>query len=218
MKNVLIIGLGRFGYFTTKKLKELGMQVMAVDRNEEKVSAVIPFATRALIGDCTSQNFLSSIGVGNFDLCIVAIGDDFLASLEITSLLKDLGARYVVARASGEKEEKFLLRNGADHVVFPEREMADWTALRFSSEQIMNYIGVTGGYAIVEVTIPKDWQGKTVGELNIRNQFGLNVLGIRNGSSEINLDMDIAPDSVLHESGSVLVLGPVSRIRKVFKL
>ncbi|SFG65717.1 potassium channel family protein [Oribacterium sp. WCC10] len=218
MKNVLIIGMGRFGYFTTKKLHELGMQVIAVDQDEEKVSSVIPFATRVLIGDCTSQSFLEGLGVNNFDLCIVAIGDNFLASLEITSLLKDLGARYVVARASGEKEEKFLLRNGADHVVFPEREMAGWTAIRFSSEQIKNYIDVTEGYAIFELTIPKDWQNKTVGQLNIRNQFGVNILGIRGVGATRGLAMDIAPDSVLPEGGTVLVLGPVNRIRKVFHL
>lgn len=218
MKNVLIIGLGRFGCFTAQKLHELGFQVIGIDQDENKASAAIPFATKILIGDCTNLDFMKSIGINNFDLCVVAIGDNFLASLEITSLLKDLQASYVVSRASGEKEEKFLLRNGADYVVFPEREMASWTALRFSSEQIRNYIDVTDGYAIVEVTIPKDWFGKTIGDLNIRSKYGINVLGIRDPLFPMKVNMDISPSSLLADHSSILVLGPIAQIRKIFHL
>ncbi len=218
MKNVLIIGLGRFGCFTAQKFNELGMQVIGIDADETKAGAAIPYATKILIGDCTNMDFMKTLGVNNFDLCVVAIGDNFLASLEVTSLLKDLHASYVVSRASGEKEEKFLLRNGADYVVFPEREMASWTALRFSSEQIKNYIDVTEGYAIFEVTIPKDWHGKTIGEINIRSKFGINVLGIRDAQFPMDVTMDISPSSLLPVDGSILVLGPTSRIRKVFHL
>ena len=130
MKAVLLIGLGRFGRHIALQLNEMNHQVMAVDQDEERVNAALPFVTNAQIGDSTSEEFLSSIGVRNFDICIVAIGDNFQSSLETTSLLKELGAKRVVARASRDVQRKFLLRNGADEVVYPEKQMAIWTAVR----------------------------------------------------------------------------------------
>lgn len=118
MKSILLIGLGRFGRHIAIKLDELHHQVMAVDKEDTRVDAVLPFVTNAQIGDATSEDFLSSLGVGNFDVCIVAIGDDFQNSLEVTSLLKELGARMVVSRASRDVHAKFLLRNGADEIVY----------------------------------------------------------------------------------------------------
>ena len=125
MKAVLLIGLGRFGRHIALQLNEMNHQVMAVDQDEERVNAALPFVTNAQIGDSTSEEFLSSIGVRNFDICIVAIGDNFQSSLETTSLLKELGAKRVVARASRDVQRKFLLRNGADEVVYPEKQYGD---------------------------------------------------------------------------------------------
>lgn len=139
MKTILLIGLGRFGRHIALKLNELNHQVMAVDKDEEKVNAILPFVTNAQIGDSTSEEFLSGIGVRNFDVCIVAIGDNFQSSLETASLLKDLGAKKVVARAARDVQAKFLLRNGADEVVYPEKQMAIWTAIRYSSDHISDY-------------------------------------------------------------------------------
>lgn len=118
MKSVLLIGLGRFGRHIAMKLNEMRHQVMAVDKNEKRVNAVLPFVMNAQIGDATNKEFIESLGVNNFDVCIVAIGDDFQSSLETTSLLKELGAKMVVSRAARDVHAKFLLRNGADEIVF----------------------------------------------------------------------------------------------------
>ena len=140
MKSVLLIGLGRFGRHIASKLNKLGHQVMAVDSDEERVQAVLPYVTNAQIGDSTSWEFLDSLGVRNYDACIVAIGDDFQNSLETASLLKELGARKVIARAATGVQEKFLLRNGADEVVYPEKQLASWIAVRCTSDHILDYI------------------------------------------------------------------------------
>ena len=169
MKTILLIGLGRFGRHIARKLNELNHQVMAVDQNEERVNAVLPYVTNAQIGNSTSEEFLSSLGVRNFDVCIVAIGDNFQSSLETTSLLKELGAPKVVARAARNVQAKFLLRNGADEVVYPEKQMAIWTAIRFSSDHIADYVSLGDDHAIFEVTVPEGWVGKSIGQLDIRN-------------------------------------------------
>ena len=136
MKTVLLIGLGRFGRHIAMKMNELHHQVMAVDKNEERVEALLPYVTNAQIGDSTNEEFLKSLGVRNFDLCIVTIGSDFQSSLETTSLLKELGAKLVVSRASRDIHAKFLLRNGADEVLYPERQLASWAAIRYTSDHI----------------------------------------------------------------------------------
>lgn len=136
MKTVLLIGLGRFGRHIALKLNELNHQVLAVDKREERVNAVLPYVTGAQIGDSTDEEFLRSLGVRDFDVCIVAIGDDFQSSLETASLLKELGAQKVVARAARDVQAKFLLRNGADEVVYPEKQLANWTAIRYSADHI----------------------------------------------------------------------------------
>ena len=120
MKSILLVGLGRFGRHIAEKLNALNHQVMAVDRREGRVDAILPFVTNAQIGDSTNPDFLTSLGIRNFDFCIVAIGDDFQSSLETTSLLKELGAKLVVSRAASDVHAKFLLRNGADEIIYPE--------------------------------------------------------------------------------------------------
>ena len=179
MKSILLIGLGRFGRHIAIKLHELRHQVMAVDWREECVEAVLPYVTSAQIGDSKNEEFMASLGVRNFDVCIVAIGDDFQSSLETTSLLKDLGARFVVARAARDVHAKFLLRNGADEVVYPEKQLAAWTAIRYSSDHIFDYIELNADHAIVEVAVPEAWAGRTVGDLDVRRKYGLNVLAVK---------------------------------------
>lgn len=215
MKSVLIIGLGRFGRHIAMKLNDLNHQVMAVDQNEERVNAVLPFVTNAQIGDSTNEEFLSSLGIRNFDACIVAIGDNFQNSLETASLLKELGAKKVIARASRGVQEKFLLRNGADEVVYPEKQLAAWTAIRCTSEHILDYIELDKDYSIFELEIPSDWDGKTIIEVNIRKKYGINILGIRESGK---LNMNITPDTVLDSRKSVLVLGDQKQIQKCFRI
>ncbi|MGM9627031.1 MAG: potassium channel family protein [Faecousia sp.] len=215
MKTILLIGLGRFGRHIAMKLNELNHQVMAVDRNEERVNAVLPFVTNAQIGDSTNEDFLSSLGIRNFDSCIVAIGDNFQNSLETASLLKELGATKVIARASTDVQEKFLLRNGADEVVYPEKQLASWTAIRCTSEHILDYIDLDGDYSIFELSIPDNWSGKTILQLDIRKKYGINILGIRENGK---LNMNITPDTVLSGGKSILVLGHQKAVQKCFRI
>ena len=203
-KSVLIIGLGRFGRHAALKMMELRHQVMAVDKDESRVNALARLVTNAQIGDSTDEEFLRSLGVRDFDVCIVAIGDDFQSSLETTSLLKELGARHVVARASRERHEKFLLRNGADEVVYPEKQVAEWTAISAMSEQILDYFTISEGYSVFELSVPAEWAGHTMAELDARKRYGVNVLGIKDKGV---FNMSITPDTVFAGGASVLVLG-----------
>ena len=215
MKSVLLIGLGRFGRHIAMKLYDLGHQIMAIDSNEERINAVLPFVTNAQIGDSTNEEFLSSLGIRNFDACIVAIGDDFQSSLETASLLKEMGAKHVVARASRGVQEKFLLRNGADEVVYPEKQLAAWTAIRCTSEHILDYMQLDDDYSIFELEIPADWNGKTILQLDIRRKHGINVLGIRENGK---LNMNITPDTVLSNGKSILILGQQKAVQKCFRI
>ncbi len=215
MKSVLLIGLGRFGRHIARKLNELGHEVMAVDRDEELVNAVLPFVTAAQIGDSTNAEFLGSLGVRNFDACIVTIGDDFQSSLETVYQLKELGASRVIARAAQGIQEKFLLRNGADEVVYPEKQLAAWTAIRCTAQHILDYIEVNGDYSIYEVQVPPDWSGKTVLQLDIRRKFGLNILGVRRAGQ---LEMNVTADTLLTQRDSILVLGHDRDLQKCFKV
>lgn len=215
MKSILLIGLGRFGRHIALKLNALNHQVMAIDHNEERVNALLPFVTNAQIGDSTNEEFLAALGVGNYDACIVTIGDNFQNSLETTYLLKELGARKIIARASKEMQEKFLLRNGADEVVYPEKQLAAWTAIRCSSEHILDYIELDDEYAIFELEIPSDWSGKSILELDIRKKHGINILGVRTNGK---LNMNITPNTVFGHGTSVLVLGQEKAVHKCFRI
>ena len=197
------------------KLRELNHEVMAVDHKEELVQEILPYATGAQIGDSTNEEFLRSLGVDNYDVCIVAIGDDFQSSLETTSLLKELGARMVISRASTDVQEKFLLRNGADEVVYPEKQLAKWTAIRCSADHILDYIEIDSDHAIFEVPIPKGWLGKTVGQLDIRKKYNINILAVRTGS---RLDSFITPDIQLCAGRTLMVMGRYRDLQKCFRL
>ena len=189
MKSILLIGLGRFGRHVAVKLSEMRHQVMAIDKREERVDAVTNFITNAQIGDSTDEEFLRSLGIRNFDVCIVAIGNDFQSSLETTSLLKELGARLVVSRAARDVHAKFLLRNGADEVVYPEKQLAAWTAIRYSSDHIFDYIELSGGYSIFEVSIPDSWIGKSIAQLDVRRNYNINIMALKRDG---NVDMNIS--------------------------
>lgn len=213
MKNILLIGLGRFGRHVAKKLNELNHQVMAIDKLERRVDAVTSYVTNAQIGDSTNEEFLRSLGIDNFDVCIVAIGDDFQSSLETTALLKELGAKMVVSRAARDVHAKFLLRNGADHVVYPERQLATWTAIRFSSDHIFDYMELDKDSAVFEISTPDEWIGKTIGSMDIRKQFDMNILGIKR---EGKLDLKITPETTFAKGEDLLVIGNSKDVQKLF--
>ncbi|MBO5796720.1 MAG: TrkA family potassium uptake protein [Clostridia bacterium] len=214
MKSVLLIGLGRFGRHIAIKLDEMNHQVMAIDKQEDRVNAVLPFVTSAQIGDSTNREFLADLGVRNFDVCIVTIGDDFQSSLETASLLKELGAEKVVARAARGVHAKFLLKNGADEVVYPEKELASWTAIRYTADHILDYIELDDDYGIYEVSVPAEWDGKTVGQLDIRKKYNLNIMGVRQNGK---LHMSITPDTLLTGDKTIMVLGDHKSIGRCFK-
>jgi trk system potassium uptake protein TrkA len=215
MKSVLLIGLGRFGRHIAEKLYELDHQVMAVDKKEERVDAVLPLVTNAQIGDSTNRDFLASLGIDNFDLCIVAIGDNFQSSLETTDLLKELGAKRVVSRAAEDVQAKFLLKNGADAIVYPERQLANWTAVRYTSDHIFDYMELDEEHAIFEIQVPEDWAGKTIGELDIRKKYNINILAIKQAGK---LNLSIHPETGFGENQTMLVLGRTKAVQKVFHL
>ena len=215
MKSVLLIGLGRFGRGVAEKLNELHHQVLAVDRNEERVNEILPLVTDAQIGDATSEAFLRTLGVDNFDVCIVTIGEDFQSSLETTSLLKELGAKKVVSRASREVHKKFLLRNGADDVVYPEGQLAAWTAIRHTTDHVLDYIALDEEYSIYDLSVPAEWYGKTVGGIDIRKKYSLNLLAVRDTG---RLSMAVTSDTLLQEGQTILVLGKWKDIQKCFRI
>ncbi len=217
MKSVLLIGLGRFGRHIAGKLDEFHHEVMAVDVQEDRVNAVLPYVTNAQIGDSTNKEFLESLGVRNYDVCIVAIGDNFQASLETTSLLKELGAVLVVSRAARDVHAKFLLRNGADEVVYPEKQLATWTAIRYTADHILDYVELDKNHAIFEIMIPKKWVGKTVGQLDIRNSHNINIMAFKHNGE---MDMNIKSDTFIPVDGdnTMLVLGTIQDIQKCFHI
>ena len=204
MKTILLIELGRFGRHCARKLTELGHQVMAVDVREDRVDTVLPYVTDGLIGNSTRADFMKTLGVRNYDVCIVAIGDDFQSSLETTALLKDLGAQLVVARAARDVHARFLARNGADEVIYPERQLAEWTAIRYSSNHILDYTPLSEEYAVYEIQIPANWTGKSLAELDLRRTRKINVFAVKQGDQLIT---DIHPDVPLKSNQTLMVIG-----------
>lgn len=215
MKSVLLIGLGRFGRHVALKLEELNHQVMAIDKCEERVDAVLPYVTNAQIGDSANEEFLKTLGVRNYDVCIVAIGGDFQSSLETTSLLKELGAKLVISRAERDVQAKFLRRNGADEVVYPEKQVASWTAIRYTSDHILDYIEIDNDYAIYEITVPENWIGKTIGQIDIRKKYKINIMALK---KDDKMNLNIHPDTVLEKSETMFVLGDHKDIQKCFHI
>ena len=194
MKSVLLIGLGRFGKHIAIQLNRLGHEVLGIDHNEEKVNDAMDIVTDAQIGDSTNEAFLRSLGVGNFDICFVTISNDFQSSLETTCLLKDLGAKFVVARAE---------------------RVATWAAIRYSSDHILDYIELDSKHSLYEVSIPDAWVGKTVVQLDIRRKYNLTIIGLKKNGE---MDFLVKPDTVLAKDVTLLVLGEYKALQKCFRL
>ena len=215
MKSVLLIGLGNFGKHIALQLNQLGHQVMGVDHNEDRVNDAMDIVTNAQIGDSTNEEFLRTLGIDNYDVCIVAIGGNFQSSLETTYSLKELGAKMVVSRAERDGQAKFLLRNGADEVVYPEKQVAKWAAIRYSSDHILDYIELDEAHSIFEVAVPKGWIGKSVGEIDIRKNYNINIIGVKqNGKTNVA----VTPDTLLFENKTLLVIGEDKALQKCFRI
>lgn len=206
--------MGRFGNHLCKNLSKFENEVMIVDRDEELLEDLLPYVTNAKIGDCTNEEVLRSLGVGNFDICFVCIGTNFQSSLEITSLLKEMGAKYVVSKASRDIHAKFLLRNGADEVIYPDRDIAEKAAVRFSADHIFDYVELADGYSVYEIPALPEWIGKSVQELNIRSSYHVNVLGYKlDGKIRFMSD----PNYVFNSNEHIMVMGHKDHMIKILK-
>ena len=185
MKNVLLIGLGRFGRQMAQKLTDMHHQVLAIDKDERKIQEAMSYVTNAEIGDATDPALIDALGVKDFDLCVITMSHDLQASLEITALLKEKGAPYVLVRVSRDTHARFLLACGADEIIYPEKEMADWAAVRYSGDHVYDYTRLSPDHAIYETEIPDAWIGHSVVDLGVRQRYHLNILAIRrNGNVE----------------------------------
>ena len=214
MKSILIIGLGRFGRHMAKKFSEQNNDVMAIDINEERINNVLSVVTNALIGDATNEQFMETIGVRDFDLCVVAIGDNFQSSLETTALLKDLGAKFVLARASRDVHAKVLLRNGADDVIYTEKETAERLAVKYGSDNIFNYIELNDEYSIYEIAVPSSWLNKSILKVNVRSKYGISILATKQGNNIYPLPK---PEHVFTDSESLMILGKNEDVSRFIK-
>ena len=214
MKSFLIIGLSTFGAHLCKKLSALGAEVMIADMDTLQVESMTPYAVSARIADCTNTDVLESFGVDEFDTCFVCLGDHFSDALEITFSLKELGAKKVVCEVSRDIEKKFLLRNGADQVVYPEYDLAQRIAVSESNDSIFDAIELSSGYAIYEVLTPSAWRGKTIKDLNIRQRHNLNILAVKRGGE---LKPVLSPDYTFNAEDHLLVMGHVNDISAIIK-
>lgn len=204
MKSVLIIGLGRFGRHMAQKFLENGHQVLAVDFREERADAAVGTIQQILIGDATDERFMETLGISNFDLAVIAIGENFQTVLEITVLLKDLGCKYIIARATRDVHKKLLLRNGADYVSYAEREVAERLAIQFGMDNIFDYVELTPEIGIYEIAVPKKWLGKSMVELSIRTKYHVSVMATKKQNQIYPLPL---PTHVFEEDESIMVMG-----------
>lgn len=215
MRSYIVIGLGRFGTEVAKKLSELGCEVLAMDTRSELVQSLGNVVTQAVVGDATDKEVLRSLGAGNFDCGVVAIGDSLSNSVLATMNLKELGVPYVVCKAHDETYRAVLTKLGADLVVIPEQENAARLARSLSSPNVLDYIQLSDAYGILEVPAPKVWQGKSLIEMNIRAKLGVNIIAIRRDG-----DITVSPpaDYRIQENDVVVVLGESEALRKVERL
>ncbi len=215
MKSILIIGLGRFGTHLAEELSRSGHQVMGVDKKEERVNETMRYLTDAQIADSTNEEFLSALEVSDFDVCVVTIGKDFQSSLETTSMLKELGAPFVVSRAACDAQAKFLLRNGADEVLYPEKQLARWAAIKYGSKNLLDYVVIDDNTAIFEVSVPDSWIGHSISHIDVRRKHDISIVAIKQDG---RLSGSVLPDTVLTSDMSLLVMGDYKSVRKCFHL
>ena len=213
MKSFLIIGMGNFGHHLLHELSKYKCETMIADIDEEKMSDVLNSVVSAKIADCTSVEVLKTFDVPSFDACFVCVGGNFQNSLEITSQLKELGAKKVISKADEDLQAKFLLRNGADQVIYPERDAAANVAVSESSDSIFDSIRLTQGYGIYEIIPNSKWLGKTIGEMSIRSSYGLNILAVKKGG-ELTLPNH---DYVFNKNEHLMVLGKEEDVMRIIE-
>ena len=214
MKSVLVIGMGKFGRHFARKMIDLGNEVMIVDKNETIVERYSATFSDAQIADCMNKDVLLTLGVHHFDICMVAIGSDFQSSMVVTALLRELDAQYIVSKAESDIQADLLMKIGADEIVYPEREMAEKIAVRFTATNVFDYIELTDDYAIYEIPVLYAWIGKTIAEINIRRKYRINIIAIKVGS-----ELNILPgsDYCFTEHDHIVLIGTPENVAKLSK-
>ena len=212
MKSFLIVGMGTFGHHLCRCLAQQKCEIMIADSSNERVEDLLPYAASVKIGDCTKRDVLESFDVPSFDACFVCIGDDFQNSLEVTSLLKELGAKRVFSKAERDVQAKFLLRNGADEVIYPELDVARRLSVRLNSNSIFDFIPLgQGDFAIAEIAVSDRWVGKSISDLAFRTRYHLSILAVKKGGQVSPLpSADYAFEAETH----LMVLGRIEDIQK----
>lgn len=212
MKSVLVIGMGRFGRHLAHRLQGLGNDVMIIDKNPDIIERYANVFADAQIGDCTNEQVIASLGVENFDICFVTIGEDFQSSLVITSLLKTYRAPLIIAKAKQDIQADLLVKIGADEVIYPEKDMAERLAIRYNAKNVFDYIPLTEDFSIYEIPILPNWVGESISELNIRRKYKINIVAVKKDG---DLHPMPGPDYVFKEGDHIVVIG---RAKDVFEL
>ncbi|MGF0040506.1 potassium channel family protein [Peptoniphilaceae bacterium SGI.131] len=216
MKEFAVIGLGRFGSAIARTLMDLGHDVIAIDADEEVINKIAPNVTFAICANAGDIDALRSIGIANVDIAIVAMSSDFEGSVLATINCKELGIGKVVAKASNETHYKILKRIGADDVVVPERDMGIKLAHNLSSKNVVELFNLSSDYEIMEIIAPKSWYGLALSQLDVRNKYGVNILGINRNTSEFignpEASVLIKPNDRLVVLGKSLDLAKIERI------
>ncbi len=211
-KSILIIGMGRFGRHLAMRMLDMGNDVMVVDKDASIIDMISTKCPDANIGDCTNENVLRALDASAFDICFVTIGEDFQASLIITSHLKMLGARCVVAKAKQDIQADLLKKIGADEVIYPEKEIAEKVAMRYNSDNIFDYIQLTSDYSIYEIPILKEWIGKTIVEVNVRQNYNVSIIAIKVGAT---LNPSPGANYVFGRDDHIVVIGKPTDVFKI---
>lgn len=214
MKSFLIIGMGSLGHHLCEEFIKRGCDVMIADRNAEAMNDVLSEVANAKVCDCSRLEVLQSFGVEDFDACFVCVNDSFQDCLEITNLLHELGAKKVFSSADRDIEEKFLLRNGADYVIYPERDVARRIASTESSNSVFDCINLTDDFAIYEISVLDKWIGKTIKDIDFRNKYNLNIVAYKSGGNVLPISRI---DYVFNSDEHILVLGHINDLKKVIK-
>ncbi|MEQ2129029.1 potassium channel family protein [Caldanaerobacter subterraneus] len=212
MKQFVVIGLGSFGMSLAKTLYEMGNDVLVIDKDEELVQSMAGLVTHAVRADATDENVLKSLGVKNFDVAIVAIGKNMESSIMITMLVKEMGVKYVIAKAHNELHARVLYKVGADRVVMPEKDMGIRVARNIFSSNLLDLIEFSKDYSIAEILPIEEWFHKTLKEIRMRERYGLNVIAAKKMNDEIIVSP--GPDYVVDEGDILAVCGKNIDIKK----
>lgn len=214
MKSVLVIGMGRFGLHLAQKMTELGNEVMIVDKDPDIINELSSRFSDSMIGDCTDESVLEEIGVEDFDICFVTMGTQYSSTVEITSILKDLGAKKIVVKTGRDRHTKILKKLGADDIVYPEREMAEHLAVKYSSNSIFDFVKLGDDFAVYEINVPKNWIGKSIGGLDVRKKHNMNIIAIKSFGE---ICSSVLPTYVFRECDNIIVVGKEEDLKKYLK-